>query len=188
MEKIEKRVRSTGEISYRVKIRTKGNEISRTFYTEHDAKLFEFYIERLIKNKDNFDISIDQTITLLSIFEMKIKTINQTDKRTIHHFQNCIERFTEIFGDKILYSKISYDDWLNAAKKLSTMFVYRGGTKFGKKESAKRTMSSKTLRNIFAYAASAVSSCIELGIQIENHPQRIINSFIKDLMKSESPM
>lgn len=164
--------------SYHVNIRMKGKDITRTFYTEEDAKLYEFYKERLLRNMEYFEVPLSKRITLEQIFELKLKYFNDVDKRTVNNFNNSLQRFIEQFGDKF-YCNITYEDWVQAAKNLYSTPVYKGA----KTEKGKRDMSIKTLRNIFAYASSAVSFAQEKGIEIENHPAKVIKVYIASMIK-----
>src|ERR1700758_1345241 len=70
MASIEKRQGKEG-CSYRVAIRKKGIEIYKTFSNEEDANLYVFFKERLIDNMENFDVPLNQRITLEQIIELK---------------------------------------------------------------------------------------------------------------------
>lgn len=167
--------------SYHVNIRFKGINETKTFYTEEDAKLYEFYKERLLKNMENFEVPLSKTVTLNQIYELKLKYFNHEDRRSVNSFYNSLQRFNEIFGNKF-YCDITYEDWVNAAKILYATPVYKGA----KTENGKRHMSVKTLRNIFAYASSAVSFAQEKGIELENHPAKVIKVYIASMVKKEN--
>lgn len=175
-----KKIKGKTGTSYSLQIRVKDNYITRTFYTEEDAKLFEFYKERLIRNMENFEVLLNERVTLDQLYELKLKYLNDADKRTYNNFNNSLERFKDQFGDKF-YCDITYEDWLKAAKNIFAIPVYKGA----KTENGKREMSVKTLRNIFAYASSAVSFAQEKGIAIENHPAKVIKVYIASMVKKE---
>ncbi len=183
MATIEKRISSTGEITYRVQIRKKGSpEIYKTFYNKEDANLFIFYKERLIENMRNFDVPLKEIITLESLFEMKSKCFLEGQEREGREILNSyfrIKESLERLGKTIIfYNDITYDLWVEIAKDLINQDVYRGA----KTDAGKRKMSFSTLKNILARASSSVSFAISNGINLENHPLKVIQCYIKDLI------
>lgn len=177
MANIVKRIKQDGEVAYRVKIRRKNVDISKTFFMEEDAKLYAFYKERLIDNMENFEVPIKDRITLEQIFEQKIAKIPVTNKREINDVENSMHRLVEIFGDKY-YQQITYEEWVDAAKKLLGQYVFKGT----KTVNTKRLMSLKTLRKIFSHASSAVSSLIYTGIEMDNLPLKVIQTYITPMI------
>lgn len=184
MAYIKKRETSKGIFSWTVNIRKKGIDISKTFYTEEDAKTYEYYKEKLIQNMENFEVGVHETITIDQIFELKIKEIeNDPSKhpRYLEDFQTTSKRLVEYFGENTFYSKTTYEQWKNAAIAIYQIAVYRGG----KTESCKRIMSPYTLRRIFATASSAVSCAISQGINLENHPLAVLKTYINSFIKEQ---
>lgn len=179
MARIEEREDSKGEISYRVLIRKKGIEISRTFHDKESAKLYEFYKERLIENMSNFEVPLNIRITLRDIVDMKIKD-SGTDIKSFRLFTLALDRFEEIFPSGKFYSELSFDDWFNASKIIYEKDVYRGA----KTEKGKRRMSPDTLRKTLAYMSSCVSHAISLGIELENYPLKVIQTYVNPMLKS----
>lgn len=171
MANIEKRLNADGSYSYRVSIRKKGIDIYRTFHTEEDAKLFEFYKERLITNMNNFDIPLRQRVTIGQLFELKENSM--AEGRSKYDIGLCKQRCVSHFQERFVVD-ISLDDWRNFCKNLLNTDVFRGG----KTERGKRKMSFGTVRKIFANISSCISYARNLGIEVENHPLTIINTFI----------
>ena len=156
MATIEERLSPNGKYSYRVMIRKKGNEISKTFSERVDAELYAYYKEKLIDQINNFEISLEERITLRQILELKLNIINENENRTQRDLTNAMERAIEYFGETKFYNQISLKDWEKAAISIYKTPVYRGA----QTDNAKRDMSPKTLRNIFAYISSCVSHVI----------------------------
>ncbi len=178
MATIEKRPNKNG-FSWRVMIRKKNQEVYKSFDTEEDANLYVFYKERLIDNIANFDVPIQDRVTLMQIMELKIQTIDESDKRTIGDYDMTVRRLKDCFGDIMFYQSLTFEHWVEAAKKLLQTDVYKGA----KTEAAKRKMSPNTLRKIFAHASAAVSYAQHQGIAIDNHPMKVMNTFILPLLK-----
>ncbi len=176
---IEERKNSKGEISYRVLIRKKGIDISRTFEDKESAKLYEFYKERLINNMSNFEVDLSCRITLRDIVDLKMKDVN-SDIKSFCLFKLSLNRFEEFLGEEKYYSQISFDEWLEATKKIYEKDVYRGA----KTENGKRKMSPDTLRKTLAYMSSCVSYAISLGIKLENYPLKVIQTYVNPMLKS----
>jgi hypothetical protein len=169
-----------GEKSYRVRINFKNIEISKTFYDERDAKLFIKYKKRLLCNMENFEVNINQRVTIQDIFELKKRKIPISDKKSLSDLHVALERFQNNLPDKFL-SQLTYEDWLECTKKLSQLDIYRGA----KTEAGKRIISFKTLKKTLAIASSCVSNAIEEGIHIENFPLKVIQTFLIKLLKTK---
>lgn len=175
---IEKRNNKDGSVTHRVSIRKKGIEIYKSFSNEEDAKLYIFYKERLIENMDNFDVPLKQRIKLNEIFEIKSSSLSNCDKKTHNDFDNSASKLMRVVPDKF-YHEISYDEWLSAAKELMNIDVFRGA----KNGSNMRKPSITTVRRYFACASSAVSHMQSLGVDLENMPLKVLQTFITPLMK-----
>lgn len=178
MAKIEKRQCKDGSFSWRVGLRKNGIDISKTFYSEEDAKLYAFYKERLLDNIKAFDVSLKDRVTLKQIFEMKIESIVNIDKKELNSFKNACERFCEVFKDKFFLCEITLDDWKRAAKSIYEKDVFRGS----KTEKNKRKMSPTTLKRIFAYASSSITHAQSKGIDLENHALKVIQQIINPMI------
>lgn len=181
MHEIEKRYDKNGIVSYRINIRRGNVDISRTFFTEEDAKLFAFYKERLIDNMKTFEVPLKERVTLRQIIELKINSNIELDTRSIGELNKSCERLENILGHDKFLCQLSYDDWLKAAKLLYDLPVYRGS----KAEHNKRSMSLKTLRRILATISSAFSNAQEIGIDIENHPLKVIQLYINPQIRGK---
>jgi hypothetical protein len=101
---------------------------------------------------------------------LKIDSSKEKNKRSISDFLHCKKIFKDVFIDKRFYTDISYLDWENAAQFLWKQETYRGSVK----NKVKRSVS--TLRRLFANASSCVSHAIQNGINLENHPLKVISS------------
>lgn len=181
MANIRKRISRTGEITYSVNIRRKDIDVCKTFFDEEDAKMYIWYKERLIDNMKNFEVPLSDRITLQQVFEMKISTIPECNRKAISDMNMSKNRLCEIFGKNKFLHEISFEDWVNAAKKLCTCDVFRGA----KTENSKRKMSTSTLRKIFAYASSSISYALKKGLNFENHPLKVMQTYINELQYSE---
>jgi len=179
MATITKIINKDNSLSYNVKIRRKNCQISQTFRTEEDAKLYEFFKERLIDNMESFDIPLHKRVTLKQIFELKINTLNSLIKRSIAEFENPLKMFQDFFKEKLFIHEITLDDWTNAAKSFYQLNVFRGA----KTDSGKRKMSPNSLRKIFASASSCFSYSQSLGIELDNFPLKVIQTYITPLIK-----
>lgn len=171
MASIDKRPKKNGEISYEVNIRRKGFEISKTFRTEEDANLYAFYKERLIDNMDNFEVNIKNRVTLKDLTELKLK--NVTERRARQDIENAFMKVRPHIGDKFL-SEITYDNWIEIAKKLLGEYVYKGA----RNETNKRLMSIASLRRYFAVISSIYSNAGTYGIEVENLPLKVLQNYI----------
>jgi hypothetical protein len=178
MASFEKRKKNNGEYSYQVNIRKAEIQDYKTFSTEEDAKLYAWHKERLLTNMRNFEIPIEQRITIEQVFEIKTDQMKASDPKEILRFNNVKNRLIEAFGENKFIDKTNYQEWENIAKKLYQTEVYRGA----QTEKGKRSMSISTLRSIFAYASAAFSATIAYGIPIDNLPLKVQQSYIKGLL------
>jgi hypothetical protein len=172
MATIKEKKLSDGSISFRVEIRKKGIQIYKSFTVLEDAELYSFYKERLIENMESFEVPLKDRVTLNQIYELKLKDSNSINIKS--HVKMAIEKFNEIFGVNTFCNDISYKDWENSCKILSQSYVYRGA----KTENSKRIISLSTLRRYFAYASSCISHAQSLGIELENHPLKVLQVII----------
>lgn len=179
MATIEKRMGKDG-MSFKTLIRRKGLEICKTFKTEEDAKLYAFYKEKLIDNMEAFEIPLKDRISLNEILDLKLRTIQDYDKRTINDLMFSFKRCLRWLPEKKYYQDFTEEDWLNCAKNLYSEDSWRGS------KSNLLKISPVTLRRIFAMISSTVSHCQSLGIALDNLPLKIIQIFINPLIKSQS--
>lgn len=183
MGSIQERIEVDGVTkSYRVKIRKNGFEdINKTFKDKHDAELYVWYKERLLNNIENFDVSIEKRTTLLSILELKMSTLEESDKKALLDYISTKERLFLFFKHKCFYNDISFENWLEFCKFMLNHDVYRGA----KTDGGKRKMSPVTLRKIMAMISSAVSHAQGLGIPLDNNPLKVIQTYINPLIKNK---
>lgn len=167
-----------GPRNYQARLRIDGSEISKTFTHEEDAQLYIDYKERLHTKMKNFEIPIKDMVTLNQIFELKLKSVPLNDRRTISDIKLCQTRFTSIFHGIRFYSDITFEDWIKSAETLYSEDVFKGA----KTENGRRKMSPVTLKKIFAYASASVSYAQSQGIEVENHPLRVIQCYITPLI------
>ena len=125
MGSINKRVNSNGDVSFCVKIRKKQIDITKTFFTEEDAKLFIYYKERLIENKANFDIPLAKRITLDYCIDLKLQEKDRNSKE-INSFSCARDKFNEKLGKDKFLCELTYEDWLRVAKEIMIEPVYKG--------------------------------------------------------------
>ncbi len=180
MATIEERKNQDGTNVFRIQIRKHNHPIiNKTFLTREDANLYVFYKERLIDNMDNFDIKINERITIQQVFEMKLENSENLDKRSKSDMENAFKLISSFIDIKKYCLKTTSEEWLECAKSLYGLDVYKGA----KTENGKRKMSPLTLRRNFANASSAFSFAIINGIEIENLPLKILQTYINPLCK-----
>jgi|HubBroStandDraft_5_1064220.scaffolds.fasta_scaffold431308_1 hypothetical protein len=176
MAKVEKRELANGKISYRVLIRKKGLEISKTFANEEDANLYATYKEDLIQNMSNFDVPINERVTLLQVVELKLQ--ETTNKEAIKDLEYSFQKIKPYIDINKNLHLITYDDWLNCAKNVLKNSIYRDGKSL---TNIHKPISPRTVRNYFAYISSAFAHCAEKGIKLENFPLKVIGDYISKI-------
>lgn len=174
MAKIEER---SGR--FRAMIRKKGVEISKTFSSRDMAELWARYKEDLIDNMDAFDVDIKDRVSVKELFELKLKTFET--ERSKHDTDYTFSRISEFLDVSRCMKEIGYDEWIDIAKRIYEKPVYRGAVK----EKNKKKMSPVTLRKILASLSAVVSHAQSLGIALDNHPLKVIQSFINPMIKKE---
>lgn len=181
MAVITKRVSSKGEISFRTIIRKKGVDITRTFFSEEEAKMFSWWKENLITNMGNYEVPIQERVTLEDIFQLKMESSGNLSRRMIDDIRFSLERVTDILGKGRFCHEISFDEWKKVVEKLSQTEVFKGS----KNSKNARVMSVSTLRRTFACISSMYSNAISHGIAIENIPLKIIKTVINPNINNE---
>jgi hypothetical protein len=179
MGTIQQIVSKDGKTTYRLQIKRKDIEISKTFHTIEDTKLYEFYKERLIDNIENFEVPIEQRLTLKQIFELKINDSSELVPRSILDMENSFKLLHKLLDSNRFVYNITFEDWEKAAKSMFDLDVFKGA----KTAVGKRKMSPLTLRRNFACASSAFSTAISKGFKIENYPLKILQTFINPMIK-----
>lgn len=182
MAHIRSRITKKKDKTFSVEIRKRGIDITKTFSKKEDAELYCKWKENLIELMDNFDVDISQTITIEELFNMKLSSVGEGNKRTYNDINNVKTTILSCLSDKKFASDMSFDDWKNLAKSLYDKDVYRGA----KSGNNIRKISLETLRKFFAYCSASYSHAQTLGIELENHPLRVIQTFITPLKKNKA--
>jgi hypothetical protein len=177
MATIRKREGKDG-ITYNVMIRKKDVEISRTFKTEEDANLYIFYKERLIDNMENFEVPLAERVTIDQLFDIKRKESINLDRRTINDIDLVCNRVKACLPEKRFYHEYTFSDWVECAKKLYNTDSWRGS-----RENIIK-IAPKTLKRMFGVLSSVISCAIDKGIELENHPLKVIQSFINPIISN----
>jgi hypothetical protein len=181
MAHIRTRITKKNDEKYHVMIRKKGIEIHKSFGKKEDAELYTKWKESIIDNLENFDVAISNTITIEALFDMKLETVGVDNKRTYNDISNTKKNLLTYIDDKKFASDMTFEDWKNLAKQLYDKDVYRGA----KSGNNMRKISLETLRKFFAYCSTCYSHAQTLGIELENHPLRVIQTFLKPLAKNK---
>ena len=176
---IQERVNEKGQTSYRVMIRRKNQEISKTFLDKEGATLFEYHRSKLTVDKENFAIPIKDRVRLIDIIELKIRRSN--DERMKGELELSYRRVMENMKDHVFLNELTYEDWMECFQKISNLQVsVRNNSK------KKAPFSLLSLRRIFASLSSAFSTAVFNGIPVENHPLNIIQKKINPAIKKSS--
>lgn len=179
MAHIKERLNNKGETTYSVCIRKKDFDIFKTFYSLEDAKLYEFWKERLIQNMDNFEIDLKDRVTIPQLYDMKSKTIDSCEKRYRTDFDFSKKRLVDFFGETRFIQSITYEEWVGFTRHLLDTDVYKGA----KTEAGKRKMSPESARKILAYTSASISHAISQGIELNNLPLKVIQVYLRPYLK-----
>jgi len=179
MAHIKERVNKKGETTYSVKIRKKEVDIQKTFYSLEDAKLYEFWKERLIQNMENFEVDLKDRVTISQLYDMKSKTIKSCDKRYASDFEFSKKRLVDFFGETRFIQSITYEEWVGFTRHLLDTDVYKGA----KTENGKRKMSPESARKVLAYTSASISHAISKGIELDNLPLKVIQVYLRPFLK-----
>jgi len=167
------------ENSYRVMIRKKGVEpIYRSFKTKEDAELFVAWKEDILDQMSAFNPAPKNLITLNVALELKVI---QLKEKNAHPKSIGDISVLKIYFKKFLdlpLIEISYNDYLQIFNEILEMKVSHGGNV--KKQVGTKTPSIGTIRSRFNLLQSVYSNIIESGIDVENHPTKILK-YIKTL-------
>ena len=170
-----------GSASYQVQIRRKNIDVYKSFSNKEDALLYASYKERLIDNIHNFEVDLQDRISISQLFELKIQNAIDVSSKEIKDIENSSKRFVDYFGKNTPVNSIPFEKWKEFAEILYMSDVFRGYNS----EKGKRKMSAITLRKIFAHASSAISYAQSHGMNLENHPLNIIQTHIRPLITKE---
>jgi hypothetical protein len=175
---IQERPCKGGTMSYRVTIRKNATEVSKTFSNLEDAQLFEHYRTRLIECMDNFEVPASERVRLVDILDLKIRRTKE--KRAVDEFYLAGKRIMDNIRKHTFVCELNYDDWVECFKKIST-------TEMPKRHNSKDVglLHPKSLRRIFASLSSAFSTAIINGIDVVNHPLKIVQDIINPSMKNK---
>jgi hypothetical protein len=175
-----RKIKGKEGITYNVMIRKKDIEISRTFKGEEDANLYIFYKERLIDNMANFEVPLSQRVTLDQLFDLKRKEAAKLDRRTLNDIDLVQKRIKSCLPEKKFYHEYTYEDWIECAKKLYNIASFRGS-----KDNIIK-IAPKTLKRLFGVLSSVISCAIDKGIELDNHPLKVIQTFISPIISSST--
>jgi hypothetical protein len=171
MATIRERTKIGGEKTYEAIIRKKGFEEWKTFSTKEDAELFAFFKEKLHRNMCNFDIPLEDRITLCDVIELKIKDMK--DMRQISEFLLAKKRVQENIKPHVFLQELNIQDWVECLKNISLKKVPVRGNAV-----SVDFLSTSSLRRVFATLSSAFSNAISLGVNIKNHPLEVVQKHI----------
>lgn len=175
MASIRERTLKDGSMTYNVTIRTKDCEECKTFVEKEDAELYIKYKERLLRNKENFDIQIRNRVRLCDVIDLKTKDI--VDPRTLSEYRLCLERIKENIRTHTFLCELNLDDWVDCMKRIAALNL---PVRVGSAEL--RLISPSSVRRIFASLSAAFSNAILLGIDIENYPLQVIQKHINPFL------
>lgn len=175
MGTIKEKKLKNGECSYRTIIRTEQVEDYKTFTTREDAECYIKYKERLLINKENFNIHIENRVRLSDIVELKIKNI--AEPRALSEFKIALERVVDNMKPHVFLSELTLKDWKDCMDKVALLEIPIRGNAI-----THRLISSFTLRRTFASLSSAFSHAVSLGIPVENYPLQVVQKYINPFM------
>lgn len=182
MATIEKQKKKYGSISYRVRIQKKGFlEISKNFNNEEDAKLFAAWKEDIMDQIESFNPDMKELMTLgaaIDLKEIQLREKGANIKDGIADIQRLKKQF-EKFLD-ISLCNITYENYITHANLIIKTPVKHGGDPKNINTGVLRLPAKKTILSRFNVLQSVYSYMNELGINIENHPNKIIK-YLKTL-------
>ena len=181
MSTIKKYIGVNGKIYFRVQIRKNNQYISKNFNNEEDAQIFAFYKERLISNMIDFEIPIEQRVSIKQLFELKMNNSKSLVDKSFQDFSTALKKLSQVMDVDKFLCEYTYQDWLEICKNIYNLPVYRGA----EKESCKVSMSIGTLRKIFACISSVFTNAISNNIPVENHAMKVMQYYINPLLKNE---
>lgn len=167
--------------SFRVNIRKKGVEITRTFKERHTAELWALWKEDLIDNMNAFDVKVERTLTLADAIGLKTQELIDKGSIEIQDIHNINEVFKP-FISKFLY-EITLNDYNEHCRLMLSSEVIRGGKKGVEGTGKKVIQSPQTVLRKFVILASVYSYLIKKGFDIENHPQKVVTQLRESLKK-----
>lgn len=168
----------------RVVIRRKNVEISATFDTEESAQLWAKYKDRLIDEMHNFDVPKKDLIIFSDSIKFKMESLqqNKSHPKTVTDIRTLLNTFSE-FND-LEMSKITYEMILSKAQELLNSITRKGGSKNNPDSGRKQQMSPHTVMSRLRQLSSVYSNLLEMGVQIDNIPLKVI-AYLKNLIGTD---
>lgn len=181
MASIRKEKNKNGIEYYRVKIRKKNNCIYKSFKCKESAEIYAAWKENLIDTMDAFDVPLKSRIRFCELVDLKCNDphIGESMRKDIRESYAKLKDLLRL-EDRFV-EEITYDEWLNAAKELLSIKVYRGA----KTKAGERLMSPTTLRRIFSCLSSVFSYSTSFETPFDNHALKVVQTFIKHLIEKE---
>lgn len=182
MASIDKHQNLDGTFKYRLQIRKKGHpEISKNFTTEEDAKLYAAWKEDIIDQINSFDPQIEELMTLGAAIDLKEKNLRERGisvKDSVPDTIRLRKQF-DVFLEVSL-KNISYKDYIEHANLMIKTPVRHGGDPKNINTGVARLPAKKTILSRYNILQGVYSYMIELGLKVENHPNKIIK-YLKTL-------
>lgn len=189
MASIEERKNNDGSISYRVQIRKKGIDMSKTFKDLETAKLFEWYKENLIDEMEAFEVPKSELFTLQDGYELKIKCMNEAGTYSSKYFLDLKRDYEAISAyipkDTYLY-KITFQDLDNLAKSLVQEILKVGGNQHDKTTGKDIQCSPRTAQRRLMCISSIYSILQQKGVNIKNPCAEYLPYFRKNYVDGAS--
>lgn len=159
---------------FNVQIRKKGNFFSKSFSDKETALLYAKYKEDLIDEMVAFDVPKDEMITLRQAFAIKMKDLEEkgSERKSIIDLTTNINLLDESLD--LPLSKLDYNFWVELLDKWKSLH--------GKNRSEK--ISIYTILRRFAIMAAVYSKLIEMGVNVNNDPQKI-TTMIRQTIKKD---
>jgi hypothetical protein len=166
---------------YHVQIRKKNISICASFNDRDTAILWSKYKEDLIDQIIQFDVPMNELMTLNDALDLKLKDMieKRLDTRDIKIIRNDFQEFLNI-----PIKNIKYEDYLEKMKKMSKQIVKIGGTLDRQETGIKKIQSPKTIIRKMALLSSTYSLLIGMGIDLENSALRAMQ-YLRKKIKEE---
>ena len=167
---------------YRVSIRKKDQDVSKTFSNKEDAELYSKWKEDLIDQIENFNPSPEELLTLDSAIDMKVEDAEKygLDFRTISSLKGLKIHFSDDLHRSL--NEFSYEFLLSKAKIFMQTEVKHGGN-IAKGGNLKMP-SVKTVMNRFRYLSTVLGYLNMNGFSFQNHSLAVLN-YLNSLNKQE---
>ena len=113
-------------------------------------------------------------MTILDVIMLKKNSVKESSHRDFNRVIQSLEKHVDLGS---FCSSLTYDDWLDVAKKVLETPSFRGCVR------NKISISISTLRNIFASLSSCFSYARSMGVDIKNIPLDIVQNYINPKLK-----